>query len=139
MRISDWSSTCALPIYLVELEDLLPQLGPAVQQRQIGDSLGKAADKLKDSDKLICRLAAVLEIARETDFDADSAPAADRKSVVSGKSVSARVDLGGRRVIKKNKGQRRPHHISTSAGTDEMRNAHTTVRAHQNKHGRRRL
>src|SRR3546814_4630640 len=57
---------------LVELEDLLPQLGPAVQQRQIGDSLGKEADKLKDSDKLICRLAAVLEIARETDFDADS-------------------------------------------------------------------
>src|SRR3546814_17016075 len=30
-------------------------------------------------------------------------PAADRKSVVSGKSVSARVDLGGRRIIKKKK------------------------------------
>src|SRR3546814_19757534 len=28
-------------------------------------------------------------------------PAPDRKSVVSGKSVSVRVDLGGRRVIKK--------------------------------------
>src|SRR3546814_15272381 len=28
-------------------------------------------------------------------------PAADRKSVVSGKSVSVRVDLGGRRIIKK--------------------------------------
>src|SRR3546814_14051710 len=27
--------------------------------------------------------------------------AADRKSVVSGKSVSVRVDLGGRRIIKK--------------------------------------
>src|SRR3546814_11152015 len=27
----------------------------------------------------------------------------DRKSVVSGKSVSVRVDLGGRRIIKKNK------------------------------------
>src|SRR3546814_18628964 len=27
---------------------------------------------------------------------------ADRKSVVSGKSVSVRVDLGGRRIIKKN-------------------------------------
>src|SRR3546814_9046861 len=67
---------------LVELEDLLPQLGPAVQQRQIGDSLGKAADKLKDSDKLICRLAAVLEIARETDFDADSAQAAALKELL---------------------------------------------------------
>src|SRR3546814_11772293 len=27
----------------------------------------------------------------------------DRKSVVSGKSVAVRVDLGGRRIIKKNK------------------------------------
>src|SRR3546814_11492339 len=102
---------------LVELENLLPQLGPAVQQRQIGDSLGKAAEKLKDSDKLICRLAAVLEIARETDFESDSAQAAalkellsetkflanelesahtaealDRKSGVKGKSVSVRLD-----------------------------------------------
>src|SRR3546814_21143122 len=30
-------------------------------------------------------------------------PGADRKSVVSGKSVSVRVDLGGRRIIKKKK------------------------------------
>src|SRR3546814_19961720 len=38
---------------------------------------------------------------------ADAAPAtsiaADRKSVVSGKSVSVRVDLGGRRIIQKKK------------------------------------
>src|SRR3546814_15058107 len=34
----------------------------------------------------------------------DAAPyPADRKSVVSGKSVSVRVDLGGRRIIKKQK------------------------------------
>src|SRR3546814_12919874 len=31
----------------------------------------------------------------------------DRKSVVSGKSVSVRVDLGGRRIIKKKKTERR--------------------------------
>src|SRR3546814_13118089 len=31
--------------------------------------------------------------------------AGDRKSVVSGKSVSVRVDLGGRRIIKKNKNE----------------------------------
>src|SRR3546814_17713629 len=30
-------------------------------------------------------------------------PVTDRKSVVSGKSVSVRVDLGGRRIIKKKK------------------------------------
>src|SRR3546814_12572883 len=32
----------------------------------------------------------------------DAEPVEDRKSVVSGKSVSVRVDLGGRRIIKKN-------------------------------------
>src|SRR3546814_6573496 len=32
-----------------------------------------------------------------------SEPEADRKSVVSGKSVSVRVDIGGRRIIKKKK------------------------------------
>src|SRR3546814_18855950 len=32
--------------------------------------------------------------------------AGDRKSVVSGKSVSVRVDLGGRRIIKKKKKQK---------------------------------
>src|SRR3546814_5856838 len=33
-------------------------------------------------------------------------PALDRKSVVQGKSVSVRVDLGGRRNIKKKKGKK---------------------------------
>src|SRR3546814_3677417 len=33
----------------------------------------------------------------------------DRKSVVKGKSVSVRVDLGGRRMIKKNKSQLNKH------------------------------
>src|SRR3546814_13489217 len=36
-----------------------------------------------------------------------AAEAVDRKSVVSGKSVSVRVDLGGRRIIKKKKNKRR--------------------------------
>src|SRR3546814_17312324 len=35
----------------------------------------------------------------------------DRKSVVSGKSVSVRVDLGGRRIIKKQKQTRYTHII----------------------------
>src|SRR3546814_19106234 len=37
----------------------------------------------------------------------------DRKSVVEGKSVSVRVDLGGRRIIKKNK----PKHRNPIAST----------------------
>src|SRR3546814_18697376 len=35
----------------------------------------------------------------------DKAPGPDRKRVVSGKRVSVRVDLGGRRIIKKKKKQ----------------------------------
>src|SRR3546814_18479885 len=35
--------------------------------------------------------------------DADPVPGPDRKSVVSGKRVSVRVDLGGRRIIHKQK------------------------------------
>src|SRR3546814_15763052 len=36
----------------------------------------------------------------------------DRKSVVAGKSVSVRVDLGGRRIIKKKKHYRRHHTLA---------------------------
>src|SRR3546814_19980363 len=36
--------------------------------------------------------------------------AADRKSVVEGKSVSVRVDLGGRRIIKKKKKENKNMH-----------------------------
>src|SRR3546814_16837451 len=37
----------------------------------------------------------------------------DRKSVVSGKSVSVRVDLGGRRSIKKKNNIKKAHRIKT--------------------------
>src|SRR3546814_18205805 len=36
----------------------------------------------------------------------------DRKSVVSGKSVSVRVDLGGRRIIKKKKHNKTAQHYT---------------------------
>src|SRR3546814_12560639 len=39
------------------------------------------------------------EIFSYTITDGDGDPATDRKSVVSGKSVSVRVDIGGRRII----------------------------------------
>src|SRR3546814_12805305 len=38
----------------------------------------------------------------------------DRKSVVSGKSVSVRVDLGGRRIIKKKKSRKQTKERRTS-------------------------
>src|SRR3546814_20208244 len=39
----------------------------------------------------------------------------DRKSVVKGKSVTLRVDLGGRRIIKKNPNQTRQYAIYTES------------------------
>src|SRR3546814_11302702 len=39
-------------------------------------------------------------------FEAPAVVLTDRKSVVSGKSVSVRVDLGGRRIIKKKKNKK---------------------------------
>src|SRR3546814_11328019 len=46
------------------------------------------------------RIIEVDPLMRDRDIEA-ARQAPDRKSVVSGKSVSVRVDLGGRRVIKK--------------------------------------
>src|SRR3546814_17301747 len=44
-------------------------------------------------------------------------PYTDRKSVVSGKSVSVRVDLGGRRIIKKKKTEKNQHSITRNNKT----------------------
>src|SRR3546814_17270543 len=46
----------------------------------------------------------------------------DRKSVVSGKSVSVRVDLGGRRIIKKKKQERENQHIDRHIKKQSRRN-----------------
>src|SRR3546814_7697520 len=74
MRISDWSSdVCSSD--LSTLSDVVKQL-----ERRLGVRL----------------LQRTTRVVRPT-LDGE----ADRKSVVEGKSVSVRVDLGGRRIIKK--------------------------------------
>ena len=54
---------------LVELEVLLPQIGPALERRRIGESLGRAVEKLREADRTIARFRAILDIANETEFD----------------------------------------------------------------------
>src|SRR3546814_14289734 len=87
MRISDWSSdVCSSDlrnkdIWLPEPEER--QLHPS-KQDQIGE---KRRRNGPDEDRK----------------DRQSLRKRDRKSVVSGKSVSVRVDLGGRRISKKQK------------------------------------
>src|SRR3546814_13820557 len=86
MRISDWSSdVCSSDLILVALPD-------AATPEQIAT----AKSKIEGVKDLIDK--------GEMDFTAAAirySDAPDRKRVVLGKSVSVRVDLGGRCIIKK--------------------------------------
>src|SRR3546814_15123719 len=86
MRISDWSSdVCS--------SDLARRAAAAAQAR-LRDRFARyfppAAAQARGG-----------ALARRADRRTAGRAGADRKSVVEGKSVSVRVDLGGRRIIKK--------------------------------------
>src|SRR3546814_12059156 len=87
MRISDWSSdVCASDLEGVE--------------RLLVCRLVLQVGLPQHVDLVVDRLVVLNEL-RLLERGVNEAP--DRKSVVSGKRVSVRVDLGGRRIIKKNK------------------------------------
>src|SRR3546814_14188045 len=103
MRISDWSSdVCSSDL-------IMGRPGPRKRRLQRSmDAVGEAGSGV------IVML--MRPLPGSADAEAAPAPAGgmdlrtygigaqiDRKSVVSGKSVSVRVDLGGRRIIKKKK------------------------------------
>src|SRR3546814_18850300 len=95
MRISDWSSdVCSSDL----LDAINPQLAarmtqPLVRWRKFDAGRGRAmTDALRRIVDRPTLSKDVYEIA---------STALDRTSVVWGKSVSVRVDLGGRRIIKK--------------------------------------
>src|SRR3546814_15567742 len=113
MRISGWSSdVCSSDLFDLRASALAVLGSPAAVPRRRPVSGGAteadrrpdrplAADRLHVPDLLgFCRPAPVLpaQPARRAVH-----PGLVRKSVVSGKSVSGRVDLGGRRFIKKKK------------------------------------
>src|SRR3546814_17679681 len=84
MRISDWSSdVCSSDLDLLR-DQLLGRRHADVER------FGEAPDRVRSllAERRV-RLVAADEL--------------DRKSVVEGKSVSVRVDLGGRRIIKKHR------------------------------------
>src|SRR3546814_21182793 len=92
MRISDWSSdVCS--------SDLAPLTAPLTMC-----VLERISDALEPSDAI--QLTETIESGIFCAFDIDSLShrlchQPDRNSVVSGKRVSVRVDLGGRRILKK--------------------------------------
>src|SRR3546814_17246518 len=87
MRMSDWSSdVCS--------SDLRARSSRAVRCRP--------GDRSSRQRNCACRCAAQRHRGRAARPGRRGVPI-DRKSVVEGKSVSVRVDLGGRRIIKKKK------------------------------------
>src|SRR3546814_16767372 len=111
MRISDWSSdVCSSDLgcsvhYVSEEVDGGPIIGQAavpVLPEDDADSL--AARVLRAEHRLYPACLRLVAEGRARLADGKVPLAApDRKSVVTGKSVSVRVDLGGRRIIKKKK------------------------------------
>src|SRR3546814_15041460 len=106
MRISDWSSdVCSSDLLPVEhLADLV-----LAGELDVGDGDAVAIANEGGDDLGIGEGGAVTVLHQGVfDFvhaagDVFQQHQGDRKSVVSGKSVSVRLDLGGRRLIKKKK------------------------------------
>src|SRR3546814_12728510 len=95
MRISDWSSdVCSsdLACRSTDLRSLEGKSGPPA-------SSGRTPFCGGSSSLRLCVRRGWGPAVRSHPYCSNAAE--DRKSVVSGKSVSVRVDLGGRRIIKK--------------------------------------
>src|SRR3546814_14550418 len=99
MRISDWSSdVCSSDLRLAaariaadRMADIGPVGGEQARAHERGEPVPMETRALfaYQSSTVVRRLARLVDDMVQ-----------DRKSVVSGKSVSVRVDLGGRRIIK---------------------------------------
>src|SRR3546814_13742262 len=113
MRISDWSSDVCSSDLIDDVPDAYRAAGAAVvgaamieavrrpRRKEGADGVADIGEVplgrgIADADGRTARIERLADDRRD-----DRPLALDRKSVVSGKSVSIRVDLGGRRIIKK--------------------------------------
>src|SRR3546814_15898489 len=98
MRISDWSSdVCSSDLLPAQTMGQLSYPMYPVARRAADGSIARSVDRQAEGPHLRTKNAA--RCRQWIGFRWS----ADRKSVVSGKSVSVRVDIGGRRIIKKTK------------------------------------
>ena len=74
---------------LDELERLLPELGPSLERRRLGESLGHVVDALRDFDRHVRRLKAILEIAQETEFRAEPRQAEALRELIDAAELAA--------------------------------------------------
>src|SRR3546814_11331067 len=105
MRISDWSSdVCSsdLPGGEVGVEVVAREREPVFH---VGFPAAGLPPTQGYSRAVGKRSDTVNRFGATVDLQKSKSSSRDRKSVVYGKSVSVRVDLGGRRIIKKNHDQ----------------------------------
>src|SRR3546814_10949753 len=101
MRISDWSSDVCFPIYLAN--EILARFEVT---RLLARNI-RAGEADRDTRRHVVIQAEVEPprgadaVEAHGDRNRSEREAVDRKSVVEGKSVLVRVDLGGRRIINK--------------------------------------
>src|SRR3546814_11028657 len=99
MRISDWSSDVCSSDLGIKVRITVKAADEAAAQRMLAaeEALvrGLLGDVIFGIDEQSMETVVIEQLRRE------GRTLAARKSVVSGKSVSVRVDLGGRRFIKK--------------------------------------
>src|SRR3546814_20687557 len=97
MRISDWSSDVCSSDLILNLSPVGDVDAAGIDEAQI---IGvDIAERSGDGQPVARRADVAAERPASFEFDALKARL-DRKSVVSGKRVSVRVDLGGRRIHK---------------------------------------
>src|SRR3546814_17237468 len=107
MRISDWSSdVCSSDLPAAEAAAPQIDMPPLEDAVSVEASVVKTEPAKAPVDPDAATLAATLLIA----LGGHAPGAADRKSVVEGKSVSVRVALGGRRIINKKTSKSLQHH-----------------------------
>src|SRR3546814_18377766 len=96
MRISDWSSdVCSSDLGKCEKQRGNAERGEKARGQPLEKKHELCKRTLQRDATCKCRVGLEGPFRRQAHTD--------RKSVVSGKSVSVRVDLGGRRIIKKKK------------------------------------
>src|SRR3546814_19483549 len=107
MRISDWSSdVCSSDLPQPDRDLAREQRCLATDHLAEEEHAHQGCDNFGDENHRIADQAARVELANGLDHGAAENGAieqrnGDRKSVVLGKSVSVRVDLGGRSLLKK--------------------------------------
>src|SRR3546814_11838614 len=127
MRISDWSSdVCSSDLAFGAVDAEIRDMWDLEKEAQAA-----AFDAVQPGAPCESVDAAARRVLERAGLGPDyRLPGLDRKSVVSGKSVSVRVDLGGRRIIKKKKRNKHKPTTYTKKHTQESTHRSNPTQTH---------